>query len=123
MKRCFKCKNDKSLDEFYTHSEMSDGHLNKCKECTRRDNRITYHRPEKRNHLIAYERRRAADPERKAKQAVYLRTSRQRNRAKFAARNKVSNALRDGKLAKLPCEVCQSAKTQAHHTDYMKPLD
>ena len=37
MKRCFKCGLEKELTQFYKHKEMSDGHLNKCKECTKKD--------------------------------------------------------------------------------------
>lgn len=34
----------------------------------------------------------------------------------------VNNAIRDGKIARQPCEVC-GRKAQAHHEDYSKPLD
>lgn len=37
MKSCFKCGQVKLLTDFYTHKRMKDGHLNKCKECTKKD--------------------------------------------------------------------------------------
>ena len=40
MKKCIKCELELSLDSFYKHNGMSDGHLNKCKECVKKESKI-----------------------------------------------------------------------------------
>ncbi len=37
MKKCFKCGIWKTLDRFYKHPQMGDGHLNKCIRCAKND--------------------------------------------------------------------------------------
>lgn len=120
-KTCFKCHAVFSLSEFYTHSEMADGHLGKCKRCTKKDVSARYRatRPAK----AAYERERNARPERKRQVAECQRRRRAREPAKTKAHNAVSNAIRDGRLHRQPCQLCGAAKVQAHHPDYSKPLD
>lgn len=39
MKKCFKCNQAKAITDFYVHKKMKDGHLNKCKVCTKKDSK------------------------------------------------------------------------------------
>lgn len=44
-------------------------------------------------------------------------------RIKSAAHALVAQALKDGRLARKPCEICGDANSVAHHEDYSKPLE
>jgi len=41
---------------------------------------------------------------------------------KVNARNRVRSDVHEGRMIKLPCEVCGNTKSQGHHEDYSKPL-
>jgi hypothetical protein len=135
-KVCFKCKKEKPLSEFYKHKQMSDGHLNKCKECAKAD--VVKNRRQNLSYYQEYDRfrydnqaDRKTDACECAKRALadgrhteYNRNWRQRNKQAAIAHTAVSNAIRDGRLVRQPCSVCGSTDDiEAHHEDYDRPLD
>lgn len=121
LKECFKCKVVKSFDEFYKHSAMSDGHLNKCKECTRND--VTTHRNKSLEKIRAYDRERGKNSDRlKAKTAIN-KAWRDSDKRRMAAHNAVSRAVKSGTLLRMPCTRCGNPNSVAHHEDYDKQLE
>jgi len=123
MKECFKCSQTKELNEFYAHKRMSDGHLNKCKDCTKKDVRDRYYDPESRERIRIYEQNRFKKKERKEKIRQYQMSMRHRDPKKSRIRQKTTRWIREGKIKKNPCEVCGDTKSQAHHLTYDDPLD
>lgn len=115
-KTCFKCNKTKPLSEFYKHKQMADGHLNKCKSCTRLDAAI--HRDKNIERVRAYDRRRG-----NRQPPSYQKEYREKNPAKYKATVAVNNALRQKKIEKAPCEVCGRHDVHGHHDDYAKPLE
>lgn len=120
MKECFKCKTVKPLTEFYKHSEMADGHLNKCKSCTKND--ANKHRSENLERIREYDRERGKQKERIAATVATTRAWRADDKRRQKAHSAVAKALRNGELLRLPCERCGNEKSVAHHDDYDFPL-
>lgn len=119
-KSCIRCGVEKPLTGFYKHPAMSDGHLGKCKECCREQ--ATENRRNNQDRYNAYDTARKNLPHRKAlRDATHERLKVERPEV-HAAHIAVSNAVRDGRLKKQPCEVC-GEPAHAHHEDYSKPLD
>lgn len=121
MKTCFKCHVEKPLVDFYKHSKMADGHLNKCKDCTKLDMRIDrVTKPRVRE----YDRERSKLPHRAALRQRIGREWREKHPGRAYAHDTAGNAERDGKLTKPSlCEACGLPKRiEKHHPDYSKPL-
>jgi hypothetical protein len=113
------------LDDFYKHPAMADGHLGKCKECTKKD--VATRQLNKPDMIAAYEKKRLHDPSRKAKCKAYVAASKKRNpedfRKKVSARRIARTAILSGKLIPKPCVVCGKEPVHAHHPDYDFPLE
>jgi hypothetical protein len=147
-KVCRTCLQSKPISEYYRHKKMADGHLNICKPCVCARVKTRY--SAEFGKIQAYEKVRSKLPHRKAlakkigrrhrkrnpeyyrqraikhaaRHAVYIRAYRAQNPEKYKARCAVNNAVRDGRLEKLPCEVCGSTNlVHGHHSDYSNPLD
>ena len=121
MKNCFKCNTVKLLSEFYTHPRMSDGHVNKCKECYKNDS--TANRNKNIEKVRAYDRARSKEPERIKAITEITRAWRAEDSRRVLAHSSVARAVRSGGLVRQPCCRCGAEKTVAHHEDYDKPLE
>lgn len=134
-KACFKCDVVKPLSEFYKNKGMADGHVNKCKECNKKD--VREHREDNIESIREYDRSRNDLPHRVEARRLYAKTDegkanftkysknyRRNNPKKYQAHTAVGNALRDNKLTKGPCEECGTIENICgHHDDYDKPLE
>lgn len=110
---CRNCSEDKIVDDFY------DKHST-CKECVKRRVR---ERARTNPAVQEYDRNRAKRPDRKAKARKITMAWREENPVAYKAQTAVSNAVRDGRLFKQPCEFCGDDEVHAHHRDYTKPLE
>jgi hypothetical protein len=123
-KECFKCGETKQLSEFYRHSKMKDGHVNKCKECNKSDVSANYRKNI--NHYKAYEKNRSQSEDRRESVKLWGERWRNNNAIKKGASTMVRKAVREGKLIKpshcSDCE-CEHNRLHGHHDDYSKPLD
>jgi ribosomal protein S27AE len=120
-KECFKCKTVKPLSEFYKHSEMADGHVNKCKECNKND--VTANRNKNIEKYRVYDRERAKNPQRIKATTEITKAWRAEDSRRHMAHSQVARAIRNGTLVRQPCVRCGEVKSLAHHEDYDKPLE
>ena len=128
MKVCKKCSDEKCETEFYNSDST-------CKEC--RKEMVRANRAEKAEYYREYDRNRFKTDQRvRDRHARYAATdagkaATARAKKKYIELNPikrlshiiVGNAMRDGRLIKMPCEVCgTTSKIHAHHDDYSAPM-
>ena len=105
-KICFKCKEEKSLLEYYRHTQMKDGHLNKCKSCAKKDS--TGHRDTHIEKVREYDRTRARLPHRIKLNTENTKRFRKESPLAYKAHGVVARAIRSGKLIRPDsCSVCE----------------
>ena len=108
VKKCFRCGRELPLDEFYKHPQMKDGHLNKCKDCSKKDAKSDY--------------------DRNSSNEEWMEKERERGREKFKRLNyksrfrKTRDIQRDAGISKkLRCRGYDTKGKEAHHWNYNKP--
>jgi hypothetical protein len=106
FKKCFKCGLLLPLSEFYAHPQMGDGHLNKCKNCAKRDVHENYLKKIEDDAYVEKERARGRN---KYKMLEYNRIKRE----KYLDASK--NARRDLKIGN------RSNGIELHHWNYNLP--
>ena len=67
-------------------------------------------------------RKKIAYPRIRDRAIAYSREFYKNNPQIVLARSVINNGLKSGNVIKKPCEVCNDPKSEAHHTDYSKPL-
>ena len=121
MKTCFKCNVQKPLTDFYKHSMMADGHVNKCKECNKKD--VLEHRSKNIERIRQYDKDRNKHPERVKLHIEVNQAWRSQDKRRTKCHNAVARAIKSGELVKSPCIKCGDINSLAHHEDYDKPLE
>jgi len=136
MKKCFKCGELKPLSDFYKHPGMSDGRVNKCKECNKKD--VRENRADKVEYYRTYDQKRfQEDSQVSARHRRYQQTDsgkesmrksalkwQDANSSKRAANVILGNAVRNGKIEKPDtCSECgDGGRIHGHHEDYAYPM-
>lgn len=129
MKICSKCKINKPFLEYGKDKRTLSGKKSACRECDRISSN-KYYSVNKQKCIEKTNKWRIKNPDKyrkgaKRRDLIYKKAYRAKpeNQSKIKARRLLNNAIRSGKVKRLPCEVCGSLKSEGHHVDYIKPFD
>lgn len=115
LKTCFKCNEEKPVEDFYRHPKMADGRVNKCKDCNKKD--VRENRYKRVDYYREYDKKRGSRQDK-----AYRDSYKERFPEKYKAHYLLTNAVRDGRMIREACEKCGGQDTHGHHDDYSKPL-
>lgn len=120
-KECSCCGAVKPIEEFQVRSASHDGRTAACKQCLKQRDASRYVK-ERERRLIRHAAYVKTESGRKASRRAHKRYQ-ERSPLRRAAHVALNNALRDGRVARTPCQCCGALEVEAHHPDYDKPLD
>jgi len=136
MKLCKHCNQIKPFDSFRPDARIKSGLSSWCKPCSnKRSNESKKKNPEK---LKLRDRRKYEKKMRRLYGDSYVVGSEsnikrrggrkevlspEEARIRHNVRRVTRRAVANGKIAKMPCQVCGHHLSEIHHPDYSKPLD
>lgn len=118
-KLCNICKETKEAKDFHKRKASLDGLAHRCKACQSIYDKKRANAP----HRVQMRKEYAVSASGKIAASRAKKRWAEKNAVKRAANIIVGNAIRDGRLIKLPCEICGNDLVHGHHDDYSKPLD
>jgi hypothetical protein len=120
MRKCRLCEKIKPVDAFGKSKNYRDGIKNDCKSCCNEAVAMYRRTPEGMAKKSAYDKQ-YKSLHREAKNRYSYRWN-DANREKKNAQASAWQAIKAGKLVRLPC-WCGETKVEGHHLDYSKPLE
>lgn len=130
MRTCKTCGEEKDESEFYPSKTSKGGIMVRCRKCVYKANyasskrRKTEMLPEQ---VVALRKKNSA-----ATRAYYQRHPGkaveaqrryfQKNRDREKVKNRLTYAIKAGKVLRAPCFVCGCEEVHGHHADYSQPL-
>jgi hypothetical protein len=120
-KTCFKCLCVKPLSEFYKHKMMADGHLNKCKVCTKAD--VMRHRADNIERVQEYDRGRGMLPHRVAARAEYAKTDAYKTSIRKSQKRYQSENVEKRRTIKLVCQRSREAGKLSRTPKWLSAAD